>query len=262
MFQLSFQCLLAFIIPVPVKNYNHSGQKGQKFHTISILYDLNAPGRVYSACKASRLAQTQPAGASWAGRCSRMPLMCHSIWLKICFAAGRASGAAVPVSTPMACRRARTSPAARASPSHSTGCHSPASRPFAGRCCKKKARRAFQQGQCHRLQSAGLWRCFGGSSNAVPAARAAAQVGERAFFRTGAHRSARRPVPQLHKGLIVVAGRIRRLVLHHSGGERFFTAGSVTAAGSLDKRENTRSTLPSTAGTGMPKLMDATAPAV
>ena len=31
MFQLSFQCLLAFIIPVPVKNYNCSGQKGQNF---------------------------------------------------------------------------------------------------------------------------------------------------------------------------------------------------------------------------------------
>ena len=62
---------------------------------ISFLYALNAPGRVYSACRASRLAHTQPAGASWAGTCSRMPFICHSMWLKMCFAAGSASGAAV-----------------------------------------------------------------------------------------------------------------------------------------------------------------------
>ena len=48
------------------------------------------------------------------------------------------------------------------------------------------------------------------------------QVGKRAFFaqgRTVRHADQR---SQLHKGLIVVAGRIRRLVLHHAGGERFF----------------------------------------
>ena len=47
-------------------------------------------------------------------------------------------------------------------------------------------------------------------------------MGERAFFaqgRTVRHADQR---SQLHKGLIVVAGRIRRLVLHHAGGERFF----------------------------------------
>ena len=43
---------------------------------------------------------------------------------------------------------------------------------------------------------------------------------------------------------------------------RFFTAGSLMGAGSAKKRDSTRSTLPSTAATGRPKQMEATAPAV
>ena len=88
-----------------------------------------------------------------------------------CFAAGRASGAAVPVSIPMACRRARTSPAARASPSHSTGCHSPASRPFWGRCCKRKPAGHSTSASVTGCSLRGLGAALWGSSNAVPAAR-------------------------------------------------------------------------------------------
>ena len=64
---------------------------------ISFLYALNAPGRVYSACRASRLAHTQPAGASWAGTCSRMPFICHSMWLKMCRADAFSVSADVPM---------------------------------------------------------------------------------------------------------------------------------------------------------------------
>lgn len=131
-----------------------------------------------------------------------------------------------------------------------------------GPLLQKEACRAFQQGQRHRLQSAGLGRCFAWQLQCSARSTGGAQVGKRAFFAQGRTVRHADQCSQLHKGLIVVAGRIRRLVLHHAGGERFFTAGSVTTAGSLYRRENTRNTFPSTAGTGMLKLMEAMAPAV
>ena len=91
-----------------------------------------------------------------------------------------------------------------------------------GPLLQKETCRAFHQRQRHRLQSAGLGRCFAGQLQCSARSTGGAQVGERAFFaqgRTVRHADQR---SQLHKGLIVVAGRIRRLVLHHAGGERFF----------------------------------------
>ena len=98
----------------------------------------------------------------------------------------------------------------------------PGKQALLGPLLQKEACRAFQQGQRHRLQSAGLGRCFAGQLQCSARSTGGAQVGKRAFFaqgRTVRHADQR---SQLHKGLIVVAGRIRRLVLHHAGGERFF----------------------------------------
>ena len=179
-----------------------------------------------------------------------------------CFAAGSASGAAVPVSTPMACRRARTSPAARASPSHSTGCHSPASRPFWGRCCKRKPAGLSSRASVTGCSLRGLGAALRGSSNAVPAARAAHRWASGHFFaqgRTVRHADQR---SQLHKGLIVVAGRIRRLVLHHAGGERFFHCRFRDGSGVVVQTGEHPQHIAVHGGHRMPKLMDATAPAV
>ena len=69
---------------------------------------------------------------------------------------------------------------------------------------------------CIRDRSAGLGRCFAGQLQCSARSTGGAQVGERAFFAQGRTVRHADQCSQLHKGLIVVAGRIRRLVLHLS----------------------------------------------
>ncbi len=174
------------------------------------------------------------------------------MWVKMCFAAGRAAGAAVPVSSPSAASRASTSACKRCSPSHNTGCHSPASSPFLRPLLYQKARRAFHQCQRYRHKLAGLRLCLLGQLGGGARRPGKAAFRQRALpaqGRTVGHTDQR---TQFHQRLIVVPGLFRRLMLHDPGGKGLFTAGSVITPGSLYRRENTRSTLPSTAGTGSP----------
>ena len=93
--------------------------------------------------------------------------------------------------------------------------------PFWGRCCKKPCR-AFQQGQRHRLQSAGLGRCFLGAAQCSARSTGGHRWASGHFSHRGAPFGTQTSAPSSIRGLIVVAGRIRRLVFHHAGGERFF----------------------------------------
>ena len=67
---------------------------------------------------------------------------------------------------------------------------------------------------------------------------------------------------QLHQCLIVRAGVAFGIWSTTRTVNAFFAAGVITSASSLYSRAKTLSTLPSTAGTGMPNAMLATAPAV
>ena len=96
----------------------------------------------------------------------------------------------------------------------------PRQQSFFGPLLEQDARRAADDGQRHRLDAAGLGGGFPGQGKGCPGGAGLTEVGQRALLTQGRAVGHADQCPQLHQGLIVVAGGGGGLVLHDAGRER------------------------------------------
>ena len=173
--------------------------------------------------------------------------MCHSTWEKTCFAWG--PGESSPGEMPRSWRKARPWLSVR-TPGAAGSSHRPASKPFSGRFCK--ATRPWWENSKNRVRSSclrGLALAFTGSSWATPWA-AARHTGWRGHPK---HRGA--PPGKHTKAPSSIRDWLKSLTRWGSAWRSSSSVRRLTLASKIlsyrhSTREMTRSTLPSTAGTG------------
>lgn len=162
---------------------------------------------------------------------------------------------------PMARNAASSSGWVMAVPSKARGCHSPASSLWTGGAAKARLRPGDQRGRDRHQRFFRLSRfdrqLFGPACSAALAL--SSQRADLALWRTVGQADQR---PQFHQRLVIRAGAFLGHFFQHTAVNSRLAAGLVISAELLSSRANTRSTLPSTAGAGMPNAMEAIAPAV